>query len=333
MSRPRQPGDDDRRRSRRHRIVGVIVGATAAVALGAAVFVWAESGESGQSGAPAATTAAPRPVRADIAPLTDRDAPAGTTAPATTRALPATAPGTMTAPATPAAPPRDAPPGTRPVVWVQAGHADPREPGYRDQTGAGSGPFGSEIAFTTRLAPLVVARLRRAGVDARQVPGMVEPSGAPGVAFVSLHHDSPAGAAAFGHAITGAGENYYHGEGSGDPSPVPYPDSAQHRAATTVPAAVESESRALAERLSARLRPVYTAANGAGGRFGGVQTREGNPRMMRYYGFYRTTADARVIVEAGAAGADDAFLVKTDLIASAVSSGIVDHLVATGRLD
>jgi hypothetical protein len=149
---------------------------------------------------------------------------------------------------------------------------------------------------------------------------------------VSLHHDSPGGAAAFRHAITGAGENYYRGEGSGEPSPVPYPDSAPHRAATTVSPAVEDRSRALAERLSARFAAIYTAGNGAGGRFGGVQTREGNPRMMRYYGFYRTTADARVIVEAGAAGADDAFLAKTDLIASAVSRGIVDHLRATGRL-
>ncbi len=43
--------------------------------------------------------------------------------------------------------------------------------------------------------------------------------------------------------------------------------------------------------------------------------------MMRYYGFYRTRAAARVIVEAGAAGADDPFLARTDLIAAAVSRG------------
>jgi hypothetical protein len=333
MGSSREPGGKHGRRARRHSILGVLVGTAAAVALGAGVFAWAESGERDESGVPVETTAGPRPARAEVAPLTDRGTPDSTTAPAPTRALPTTAPATARTPVTTSPPAREVPPAARPVVWIQAGHAEPREPGYRDQSGAGSGPFGSEIAFTTRLAPLVVARLRRAGVDARQVPGLVEPLGAPGAAFVSLHHDSPGGAAAFGHAIAGAGENYYHGEGSGDPSPVPYSDSAPHREATTVPEAVESESRALAERLSARFRPVYTAANGAGGRFGGVQTRDGNPRMMRYYGFYRTTADARVIVEAGAAGADDAFLGKTDLIASAVARGILDHLTATGRLD
>ena len=213
-----------------------------------------------------------------------------------------------------------------PVVYVQAGHDGPREPGYRDQTGAGSGPFGSEIGFTTRVAPKVIARLRRAGVDARETPGRVTPFAARGAVFVSLHHDVPSGAAAMGHAITGDGENWYHGEGGGAPSPRPYPDSAPHRPATTVSAAVERRSRDLARRIAARYRPIYTSANGARGRWGGVQSRDGNPRMMSFYGFYRTRTDARVIVECGAGGTDDAFLGRTGLIAAAVSRGILDHL-------
>ncbi len=220
--------------------------------------------------------------------------------------------------------------GARPVVYVQAGHEGPREPGYRDQTGAGSGPFGSEVGFTTRLAPKVVARLRAAGVDARESPGLVTPWGAPAAVFISLHHDIPEGAAAIGHAITGDGENWYHGEGGGAPSPRPYPDSAPHRRATTVSAAVERRSRDLAHRIAARYRPIYTAANGARGRWGGVQTRDGNPRMMSFYGFYRSRAAARVLVEAGAGGTDDAFLARTDLIAAAVSRGILDHLRERG---
>lgn len=199
-----------------------------------------------------------------------------------------------------------------------------------DQSGTGSGPFGSEIGFTTDLADKVVAQLKRAGVDARMTYGRVEPLGASGAAFVSLHHDSPGGAAAFGHAITGAGENYYHGEGSGDPSPTPYPDSAPHREATTVTGQVESRSRGLATAIEEAYRPIYTPGNGAAGRYGGVQTREGNPRMMRYYGFYRTNADARVIVEAGAGGSDDTFLAKTELIATAVTHGILTHLKKRG---
>jgi hypothetical protein len=221
----------------------------------------------------------------------------------------------------------------RPVVYVQAGHEGPREPGYRDQTGAGSGPFGSEVGFTTRTAAAIVARLRAAGVDARETPGLVTPWGAPAAAFVSIHHDVPGGAAAVGHAIAGDGENWYHGEGGGAPSPRPYPDSAPHRRPTTVPPAVERRSRDLAYRVAARYRPIYTSANGARGRWGGVQTRDGNPRMMSFYGFYRTRAAARVIVEAGAGDTDDAFLAKTGLIAAAVSRGVLDHLRRRGLLD
>lgn len=215
-----------------------------------------------------------------------------------------------------------------PLVWVQAGHNGPREPGYRAQTGAGTGPFGNEIGFTTRVAPRVVAKLRAAGVDARPTPGKVHPWGAGGAAFVSLHHDSPEGAAALGHAVTGAGENYYHGEGTGDPSSSPYSDSAPHRRATKVYPSVERRSRKLAGTISKRLGHVYTRANGVRASFRGVQTRDSNPRMMRYYGFYRTRAAARVIVEAGAGGTDDIFLRKTDLIASAVTRGILDNLRA-----
>ena len=61
-----------------------------------------------------------------------------------------------------------------------------------------------------------------------------------------------------------------------------------------------------------------------------MQTRDGNPRMMSFYGFYRTRAAARVLVEAGAGGTDDAFLARTGLIAAAVSRGILDHLRRRG---
>ncbi len=217
-----------------------------------------------------------------------------------------------------------------PIVWIQAGHADPREPGYRDQTGAASGPFGSEVAFTSRLADAVAARLDARGVDARVLPGRVDPIGAPGAAFVSLHHDAPGGRAVVVGATAGTGENYYRGEGGGTPSPTPYPDSAPHRRATTVSPQVERASRDLAAAIAARHAAVYTTANGAVGTFAGVVTSAENPRLGSYYGFFRTGADARVILEAGAAGTDDAFLERTDLIAGAVSAGILDDLAARG---
>lgn len=223
-------------------------------------------------------------------------------------------------------------PPSAPIVWVQAGHEGPREPGYRDQTGAGSGPFGSEIGFTTRLAGRVVVRLRAAGVDARRTPGRVSPLGARGAAFISLHHDAAGGRAGVGRAITGTGENWYHGEGGGTPGSQPYSDSAPHRRATAITPVVERRSLDLARRLAATFAPIHTAARGAHGAFGGVEAREGNRRMNRFYGFYRTRAGARVLLEAGAPGADDGFLRRVDPIAVAVARAVRSHLRARGLI-
>jgi hypothetical protein len=219
-----------------------------------------------------------------------------------------------------------------PVVWVQAGHQFPMEPGYRAQTGAVAGPFGSEVAFTGRLAPRVVALLRLWGVDARTTPGRVTPHASRGATFISLHFGTPTDHAGVGHAIAGAGENWYHGEGFGTPSPRPYADSAPHRRATTVSPRVESASRALARRVADALGRIRTPAAGANAPWDGVLSRDGNVRMMRFYGYYRTAADARVLVECGAAGRDDGFLARTDLIARTLAGAIRDDLVARGLL-
>ena len=228
---PQEPWSERARRGaeaarrRRRRRAGLVAGV--ALLLAGAAGGGADQWTAGDGAAPTpvaavgSTTAPGASTVATLDPLPGSTAPGTTSAPTLTALPPPTTPTPRTDTAPPrrttdrAAPvPPPARPARRPVVWIQAGHADPRDPGYRDQTGAGSGPFGSEIAFTTRLAPLVIARLEGAGVDARPTTGMVEPLGAPGAAFVSLHHDSPGGAAAFGHAITGAGENYYRGEGS-----------------------------------------------------------------------------------------------------------------------
>ena len=217
---------------------------------------------------------------------------------------------------------------SRPVVWVQPGHEGPREPGYRDQTGAGSGPFGSEVEFNRRTARAVIAKLVSAGVDARSTPGLVTPLGSRGATFISIHHDAPGGSAAVGHAVTsGGGENYYHGEGGGDASPTPYSDSAQHRPATSISTSVERRSRALAMRVS---RALGTARSAAGARapFLGVVAPTGNRRVMHFYGYYRTRSEARVLVECGAAGTDDPFLAKTDVIAATLSGAIIEDLRA-----
>lgn len=347
-----------RRRVRRQKIIGLAAGVILALLVAWGAYAWIGGGSSSSTATP---NDAPAPVRVDVGPppadtatatADDQTAGAGvyespdetvTHGNATSAPTPpntrtgslkdqaaAAAAGAGAAGAGAGA--ASASTGKKPVVWIQAGHADPREPGYKDQTGAGSGPFGSEIGLTTRLAPKVIARLKAAGVDARYTPGLVSPLGSQGAAFVSLHSDVPEGAAAIGHAITGANENYYHGEGSGTASPTPYSDSAPHRPATKVSPQVEQRSRDLASRVSRRYGRVYTSANGARGRFTGVQPRSGNPRMMKYYGYYRTNAGARMLIETGAGGTDDAFLAKTDLIAGAVSQGILDYLRARGLL-
>jgi hypothetical protein len=216
-----------------------------------------------------------------------------------------------------------------PVVWVQAGHASPGEPGYSAQTGAGGGPFGSEIAFNVKVRDDMVTRLKAAGVDARPLVSKVMPLGASGATFISIHFDSPGGGAGVGRAVVGGGENYYHGEGTGDASQTPYGDSGSHRTpATKVSAAVATRSASLATRISTALKGIHTAANGASARFNGVEPPNGNARMVHFYGYYRTKADARVLVEVGAAGPDDPFLSKVTLIGTTLSGAVVKDLKA-----
>jgi hypothetical protein len=219
-------------------------------------------------------------------------------------------------------------PTPRPIVWVQAGHEAPREPGYRAQTGA-----GGEVRFNVRVAAAVERRLRAAGVDARHSPGRAADFPSRGAVFVSIHHDTPDGHAAIGHAISGAGENYYRGEGFGAPRSTPYPDSAPHRRpATTVSPAVEARSRRLASLMHTRYAAIFTRANGARSGPVRLEPRTGNRRMMRYVGYYRTRADARILIESGAGGTDAAMLRRTDLIAATIADAIVDHLRAEGQL-
>jgi hypothetical protein len=216
-----------------------------------------------------------------------------------------------------------------PVVWVQAGHAAPGEPGYSAQTGAGGGPFGSEAAFNVRVRNDMVTRLRAAGVIARPLVSKVNPMGARGATFISIHFDQQGGAGSVGRAVLGGGENYYHGEGTGDARQTPYPDSGTHRTpATTVSAAVARRSASLAAGLSSALAGIHTAANGASSPFLGVVPVDGNTRETHYYGYYRTNAEARVLVEVGAAGNDDPFLRKVPLIGATLTKAIVKDLKA-----
>lgn len=219
-------------------------------------------------------------------------------------------------------------PTSRPVVWVQAGHEGPREPGYTAQTGA-----AGEVRFNIRVAAAVERRLRAAGVDARHSPGRAAGFPSSGAVFVAIHHDTPDGHAAVGHAISGAGENWYRGEGFGPPRSTPYPDSAPHRTpATTVSHAVETRSRLLASRIRDRYATVFTRSNGARSGPVRLEPRNGNRRVQRYVGYYRSNAAARVLVESGAGGTDAAMLRRTDVIATAVAGAIIGYLRDAGSL-
>jgi hypothetical protein len=236
---------------------------------------------------------------------------------------------------TPTATARLAASGPRPVVYVQAGHQAPGEPGYLAQTGAGGGPFGTEVAFNIRLAAAFEAKLRAAGVVVRHTPARVTPWGAPGAVFISLHFDAVGGSAGIGYAVdqAGRGENYYHGQGTGTASPTPYRDSAPHRHATKVTPTVQAHSLQLARDLAGTFRPIFTVRNGAHSHFRGVEPgRYGNARMQFFYGYYRVNTGARVLVECGAAGADNAFLGHVGLIATSLSQGILRYLHQTRQL-
>lgn len=326
-----------RTRRRRHRLTGAVIGAVAGLALAGGVVAWAVRGhDGGSAGAPVVTVASDDARQAPVGRV--REAPGATAttdtegSDASRRATPPARARSGSAPAGAAAGAGGgaarAAAGTRPVVWVQAGHVAPGEPGYLAQTGAGGGPFGSEQAFNSRTQAALVAWLAAHGVTARATPALVTPWGADGAVFVSVHFDSPGGGAAIGHAtsVPGRHENYYNGQGTGTASPTPYADSAAHRPHTEVTPAVEAASTTLAEDIAARYRSIFTAANGAGSRFRGVEPRGGNVRMTHLYGYYRTNAAARVLIECGAAGADDAFLARTDLIAATIGRGITDYL-------
>lgn len=213
----------------------------------------------------------------------------------------------------------------QPRVWIQAGHVGPREPGYRWQTGAGSGPFGNERVFNIRVAKRLAVRLRRAGIRARVMPGRVTPWAATGDVFIAIHHDGVGGVAGVGHAFRTAREYYYRGDGAGTPRRTPYPDTVPHRRSTSVNRVIETNSRRLAQVVSRNMSRAFTTANGARSGWDGVLPRR-LVRVSNYYGFRRTRARARIIVEAGAAGADDRFLRRTDLIAATLATGIRAYL-------
>jgi hypothetical protein len=314
---------DRRRRRKRQRILGALAGAACAVVIGGVAYAVMGTHTSGAATHAPETTPAP----VSTAPTTTPQASATTTHPAS---------------ASPAA--SHAPKATRvhvnttgsgrPIVYVQAGHEPPGEPGYLAQTGASGGPFGSEEAFNVRLAAALESDLRQVGVDAIHTPALVTPFGGKGAVFISLHFDAVGGSAGIGWAVDqpGRGENYYQGQGFGTASPTPYPDSAAHRSATSVTLAVQQSSLALAHDIASTFAPIYTPAHGAHAYFRGIEPRTGNVRMLYFYGYYRTNAQARVLIECGAAGADNVFLPQTGLIASSINQGIVSYLRSTGQL-
>lgn len=212
---------------------------------------------------------------------------------------------------------------TSDVVWVQAGHEAPREPGYAAQTGA-----TGEIGFTTTLQKLVIDKLKAKGIDARAVAGKVDPVNAEGAAFVSLHHDAPAssgGRGFAGYAIAGTTENYYAGDGIGSAKDAPVPGAVVHRTpASTVSPTVETKSRALARLIDMQMRRI----DAVGWTGLGQKNKAADRRAMRYYGFYRTKAQSRVLVEAGTAGSP--FLSRQPAIATAITNAVVAHLEDEG---
>jgi hypothetical protein len=95
---------------------------------------------------------------------------------------------------------------------------------------------------------------------------------------------------------------------------------------------VQRTSAGTARILSAALGGIHTSANGARAAFRGVVPTNSNRRMNHFYGFYRTTAQSRVIVEVGAAPDDNVFLAKVPLISRTLSGAVIRDLKARGLL-
>ena len=135
--------------------------------------------------------------------------------------------------------------------------------------------------------------------------------------FLSIHRDAEGGRPAAAWATA---------------PKAPLKKRAGRRTPTQVDTVVEVESKHLAVAIHERYERVFRRANGARSELGPAGGPEARRDLREYYGFYRTGADARVIVEAGAAGDDDRFLERTGLISGTPAAALRDHLVAEGLL-
>lgn len=211
--------------------------------------------------------------------------------------------------------------GDADTVYVQAGHVAPREPGYGAQPGA-----PGEMTFNKAIADKLIAKLRARNIDAKYVPGKVDPLAAPGAVFISIHHDEATNGRGFvGYAISGTKENFYAGDGVGTARDEPVPGAVPHRSATTVTTKTQRDSLALARRVDRQMR-----AAGAGPKTHwtglGRPSHPNDRRAMRYYGFYRTNADARILVEVGRGG--HPFLNKQEEISTALAKAVAGQMKA-----
>lgn len=213
--------------------------------------------------------------------------------------------------------------GDADTVYVQAGHVSPREPGYGAQPGA-----DGELAFNKAIADKVIGKLRARNIDAQYVPGKVDPLAAPGAIFLSIHHDEANNGRGFvGYAISGTKENYYAGDGVGTARDTPVPGAVPHRSATSVSSKTQRDSLAFARRVDRQMRAI-----GAGPKTHwtglGRPAHPNDRRAMRYYGFYRTNAEARILVEVGRGG--HPFLNKQEEISTALTKAVVGQMKVRG---
>lgn len=163
----------------------------------------------------------------------------------------------------------------------------PNEPGYTAQTGA-----TGEAAFNQRLAEATIAKLKADGVDARYLPGKIDPVGVQGAVFLSIHYDTPGRGVRqsagppptpTGERTTTAGRARAGPRGPPLPGLGAPPGRRHHRQPCRRP-----ELAGLAN-IPTKRRQIYTRANGARSSFAGVVPANGNPRMMHYYGYYRVS--------------------------------------------
>jgi cell wall-associated NlpC family hydrolase len=197
-------------------------------------------------------------------------------------------------------------------VYIEAGHTDPMQPGYTNQTGAGNAGLGDERTRNKALKAKVEAALSgHPKINVMSTSGSKPPSSGIDI-YISLHHDQRNGGAARSLDYpsdrsknqAGAGLPNIYPDGGGTPIDPPRKNIHQNEQ-------LKKDSKALGDAIIAETGfSHYTNSVG----------------MKNYYGYYHSNAKACVLIEAEAV--NNAYNYET--VGTQIADGIKAFINAGG---